>query len=152
MSIRGWKSIWICNAGRPILKSMSDFYVRDICTSDLCHFLKFSNRRPILKLDCFDSSINSHYGKLLHHGYCFQNPLDTFTKFYQGLSWPWSYGSWIYNYLCNQCLTPLELWVWTLFTVRCTRYNMDKVCQWLATCQWFSAVSSTHKKWLPWYN
>jgi hypothetical protein len=22
-------------------------------------------------------------------------------------SWPWSYGSWIYNYLCNQCLSPL---------------------------------------------
>ena len=20
-----------------------------------------------------------------------------------GSSWPWSYGSWIYNYLCNQC-------------------------------------------------
>jgi len=24
-----------------------------------------------------------------------------------GPSWPWSYGSWIYNYLCNQCLSPL---------------------------------------------
>jgi len=22
-------------------------------------------------------------------------------------SWSWSYGSWIYNYLCNQCLSPL---------------------------------------------
>jgi len=22
----------------------------------------------------------------------------------------WSYGSWIYNYLCNQCLSPLMLW------------------------------------------
>jgi hypothetical protein len=21
------------------------------------------------------------------------------------------YGSWIYNYLCNQCLSPLMLWV-----------------------------------------
>jgi hypothetical protein len=27
------------------------------------------------------------------------------------LSWPWSYGSWIYNYPCNQCLSPLTLWV-----------------------------------------
>jgi len=27
-----------------------------------------------------------------------------------GSSWPWSYGSWIYNYLCNQCLSPLKLW------------------------------------------
>jgi len=21
--------------------------------------------------------------------------------------WPWSYGSWIHNYLCSQCLSPL---------------------------------------------
>jgi hypothetical protein len=26
----------------------------------------------------------------------------------------WSYRSWIYNYLCNQCLSPLTLWVWIL--------------------------------------
>jgi len=25
-------------------------------------------------------------------------------------SWSWSYGSWIYNYLCNQYLSPLTLW------------------------------------------
>jgi hypothetical protein len=25
-------------------------------------------------------------------------------------SWTWSYGSWIYNQLCNQCLSPLTLW------------------------------------------
>ena len=23
----------------------------------------------------------------------------------------WLYGSWIYDYLCNQCLSPLTLWV-----------------------------------------
>jgi hypothetical protein len=28
-----------------------------------------------------------------------------------GPSSSWSYGSWIYNYLCNQCLSPLKLWV-----------------------------------------
>jgi uncharacterized integral membrane protein len=28
-----------------------------------------------------------------------------------GSSWSWPYGSWIYNYLCNQCLSPLTLWV-----------------------------------------
>jgi len=27
----------------------------------------------------------------------------------EGLSWLWSYGSWIYNYLCNQCLSPLKM-------------------------------------------
>jgi hypothetical protein len=39
---------------------------------------------------------------------------------------PWSYGGWIYSYLCNQCLSPLVLWV------RISRYTTlcDKVCQW----------------------
>jgi len=32
--------------------------------------------------------------------------------------------SWIYNYMCNQCLSPLKLWVWTPFMVGCTRYNI----------------------------
>ena len=65
----------------------------------------------------------------------------------RGSSWPWSYGSWIYNYLCNQCLSPLMLWVWILIRVRCTAL-CDKVCQWLATGRWFSPgplVSSTNK-------
>jgi hypothetical protein len=26
-------------------------------------------------------------------------------------SWPWLYGSWIYNYMCNQCLQLLTVWV-----------------------------------------
>ena len=69
-----------------------------------------------------------------------------------GSSWPWLYGicSWIYNYLCNQCPSPLKLfWVriqlrpGVLDTTLC-----DKVCQWLAADQWFSQgspVSSTNK-------
>jgi len=24
-----------------------------------------------------------------------------------GPSWSWSYGSWIYNYVCNQCISLL---------------------------------------------
>jgi len=59
----------------------------------------------------------------------------------------WLYGSWIYNYMCNHCLSPLKLWVriplWrcVLDTTLC-----DKVCQWLATGQWLSQgtpISST---------
>ena len=52
-------------------------------------------------------------------------------------SWSWSYGSWIYNYLCNQCLSPLTLRVrillrrGVLFTNSC-----DKVCQWLTAGRW----------------
>jgi hypothetical protein len=58
----------------------------------------------------------------------------------------WSYGSWIY-YLCNQCLSPLMLWVRISIRARCTTL-CDKVCQWLATGQWFypgPPVSSTTK-------
>ena len=34
-----------------------------------------------------------------------------FLRIMKGPSWPLSYGSWIYNYLCNQCLSPQKLWV-----------------------------------------
>jgi hypothetical protein len=34
------------------------------------------------------------------------------------------YGSWIYNYQCNQCLWPLTLWVWITFMARCTWYDI----------------------------
>ena len=64
-------------------------------------------------------------------------------------SWLCSYGSWIYNYLCNQNISPLKLWVriplrrCVLDTTLC-----NKVCQWLSTGRWFSPdtpVSSTNK-------
>jgi hypothetical protein len=67
----------------------------------------------------------------------------------QGPSWSWSYGSWIYNYLCNQCLSPLTLWVRSQFMRAVQETTLcDKVCQWLATGRWFSPgtpVSSTNK-------
>jgi hypothetical protein len=61
----------------------------------------------------------------------------------------WSHGSWIYNYLCNQFLSPLTLWVriplrrGVFGTSLC-----NKVCQWLTAGRWFSLgtpVSSTNK-------
>ena len=62
---------------------------------------------------------------------------------------PWSYGSWIYSYLCNQCLSPLMLWVRISIRARYTTQSIhDKICQWLATVRWFSPgtpVSSTSK-------
>jgi hypothetical protein len=44
------------------------------------------------------------------------NILDTscsmmISYYYWKSSWSWSYCSWIYNYLCNQCLSPLTLQV-----------------------------------------
>ena len=70
----------------------------------------------------------------------------SFTNISQGPSWLWLYGSWIYNYLCKQCLSPLMLWVRFPIRARCT--TCDKVCQWIATSRWFSPgppVSSTNK-------
>ena len=58
--------------------------------------------------------------------------------FYRGPSWSWSYGSWIYNYLC---LSVLTLWVWILFRPDTTL--CDKLL--LVTGWWFSPVSSTNK-------
>jgi hypothetical protein len=40
----------------------------------------------------------------------FINFLSNYINWTWGPSW--SYGSWIYNYLCNQYLLPLTLWVW----------------------------------------
>ena len=61
----------------------------------------------------------------------------------------WSYGSWTYYYLCNQCLSPLLLWV----RIRLRLGVLDttlcyKTCQWLAAGRWFSPgtpVSPTNK-------
>ena len=59
------------------------------------------------------------------------------------------HGSWIYNYLCNQCLPSLTLRVRIPLrrgvpdTTLC-----ENVCQWLTVCRWFSpctSVSSTNK-------
>jgi hypothetical protein len=65
----------------------------------------------------------------------------------RGPPWSRSYGSWIYNYLCHQCLSSLMLWVRISIKTRCT-ILYGKVCQWLALGRWFSPgppVSSTNK-------
>jgi hypothetical protein len=51
--------------------------------------------------------------------------------------------------MCNQCLSPLKLWVW----IPLTQGVLDKtlcnnICQWIATGAWFTPdtpVSSTNK-------
>ena len=65
---------------------------------------------------------------------------------YEGSSWSWSHGSWIYNYVCNQCMSSLKLWVRIQRMTRCDRYNI----MWssLSVGRWFSPgtlVSFTNK-------
>ena len=65
-----------------------------------------------------------------------------------GLSWSWLYGSWIYNYLCNQCQSPLTLWVRIPLKRGVFDTTCDNVCLWLAVGRWYSpgtSVSSTNK-------
>jgi hypothetical protein len=78
---------------------------------------------------------------------CVTMTQNTLTHCYKWQLWLWSYGSWIYNYPCNQCLVPQMMGVRILIRARCTTV-CDKVCQWLATGLWLSLgppVSSTNK-------
>ena len=64
------------------------------------------------------------------------------TKVVWGSSRSWSYGSWIYHSLYNQCISPLKLW--SRILEDCTWYNF----MWFATGRWFSRgtpVSSINK-------
>jgi len=54
----------------------------------------------------------------------------------KGPPWSWSYGSWIYNYLCNQYLSLLKC-------TRCTWYNfmqqsLSVACDRLVVFSWYS--------------
>jgi hypothetical protein len=52
----------------------------------------------------------------------------------------------ITTYICNQCRSPLTLWVRTpLRRGELDTTLRNKVCQWLATSLWFSLVSYTNK-------
>ena len=56
-----------------------------------------------------------------------------------GLWWSWSFGSWIYNYLCIQWLSQLTL----CFRIQSRRGVLDtrwcdKFGQWLVASRWFS--------------
>ena len=67
----------------------------------------------MLKLDSAFLIVFIHYYFNPAMKWCFSYLLKL--KFWMKAppSWSWSYDSWIYNYLCNQCLSPLKLWVRT---------------------------------------
>jgi hypothetical protein len=64
-----------------------------------------------------------------------------------GSSWSWSHGSWIYNYLCNQYLSPLKLQVRISLGMGVLDTTCDTICQLLATgwCSSSTLVSYTNK-------
>ena len=72
------------------------------------------------------------------------------------LHWPpWSssYGSWIYNYLCHQCLSYLKLWVRIPLKAKCTRYSFMWSSFSVTCCRSLIFSGFLHQKpWSPWYN
>jgi hypothetical protein len=74
-----------------------------------------------------------------YYGRCTQSFYCCHFCVFEGPSRSWSNGCWIYNYVCNQYLSRLKLWVriplrWgVLNTTLC-----PKVCQWRAIGQLFS--------------
>ena len=64
----------------------------------------------------------------------------------EGPLWSWSYGSWIYNYLCNQCLSQLTFE--PHLQTRCIRYNIMWWSLWI-TCNrsvvFYSQYGFLHK-------
>jgi hypothetical protein len=100
-----------------------------------CHKCWNESKRSVLSLPFKWSSI---FVAILNHSRTIMDSIYSFhnnsrfnircyrygkIKCYLGPSWSWSYCSWIYNYLCNQFLSPLKLSVRTPFMTRCTRYN-----------------------------
>jgi len=53
------------------------------------------------------------YWKDCHHSW-------RYIIYFRRPSWVWSHSSWIYNYLYNQCLSPLKSWVRILLMARST--------------------------------
>jgi hypothetical protein len=65
-----------------------------------------------------------------------------------GPLWQWSYGSWIYNYLCNQCLSTLMLWVqiplrWGVFDTNITWQSLSVVSDFLWVLRFPSPIKLT---------
>jgi hypothetical protein len=88
------------------------------------------------------SCLHWHTNKILSTCTCQWNA--EYQYVHRGHRWFWSYSSWIYNYLCNQYLSPLTLWVRILLRWGVLDATLkDKVCQWLMTGQWVSSTNKT---------
>ena len=114
----------------PVLKNF-------LCGSEFC-----KKKKKEYVFNVFVSTHSNTYFLMTHY--------ENITyHLYIGPSWSFSYVSWISNYLFNQCLSPLTLWVQIPHRRgihEATFY--DKVCLSFVTVRWFSPgtpVSSTNK-------
>jgi hypothetical protein len=91
------------------------------------HFTWKYNKNTIIWIQSHPHATNTNCQGKFYLPFIFQNT-------FQGLSWSWSHGSWIY-YMYNQCISPLKLWVRTSFMARC-----KNAWQWLVTGRLFLRV------------
>ena len=97
------------------------FYYKNV--SFLAHLLPFN---LLLRNDWANCIINQTWQKcslFIPHSLGLIQNYDFLVGIHPEL-YPWSYGSWIYNDLCNQCLSPLMLLFWIPLMGKCTRYNI----------------------------
>ena len=128
-----------------LFKQLSFFFIinNDVSNTELMGF-KNSWRDPWCL--SYQSSSYQSLTMQMQARFRYFRELLFYTATLEESSWSWSHGSWIYYYLCNQCLSQLSCefehrsWWGVLNTTLC-----DQVCQWLATGHWFSPVSSTNK-------
>ena len=73
--------------------------------------------------------------------------------FISGPSWSKSFDSWIINYICNQCPSPLTLWGRIPLMANVLDATLCyKVCLWLAAGRWFypgtpdTPINKTNRK------
>ena len=90
---------------KPIISSPSNFEHTIHVGFDACTGEFTVCRKPSPSLFC--SFINFIVKKL--YDYYIFLLFSYLSAPFREPSWTWSYGSWIYNYLCNQCLSPLKL-------------------------------------------
>ena len=104
--------------GQSHLTDFDIFMIKNILDSwfpiyTFCFLLIFSWNTSGLFIMIPKHVFMYHSEKILHSSHFYY-----ITIFWSTLT------SWIYNYMCNQCLSPLKLWVQILLMARCTWYNI----------------------------
>ena len=116
-----WGTIYpTCNGNQ---QSPIDIETKDVEYDKGLHRFHF---KKVKKLDGVKMTLvnNGHAGLLFIHEYIVLRYTLITANIRKGPSWSGSCGFSIYNFLYNQCISPLKLWAWIPIKTRCTRYNI----------------------------
>jgi hypothetical protein len=106
------------NTHNRIIKSMSIFFNINKTKAIRIMYIWYYHIQK-MSIDCFIEKVLFPYDNIFQSGKKCKNNYKINIQ-YKGRSWTWSYGSWIYNYLCNQYLSLLMLWDRISIRVKCT--------------------------------